>query len=68
MTEDELKALEKQVKKLKRIATERAGEVHDLVEDRLLSDFNDLPGLAQATVEACKAWEEASKELKAANS
>lgn len=68
MTEDELKALEKQVKKLKRIATERAGEVHDLVEDRLLSDYKDLPDIAQATVEACKAWEEANRELKAAQS
>jgi len=68
MTEDELKALEKQVKKLKRVATERAGEVHDLVEDRLLSDYKDLPELAQATVEACKAWEEANRELNAAQS
>lgn len=68
MTEDELKALEKQVKKLKRIATERAGEVHDLVEDRLLSDYKDLPEMAQATVDACQAWAEATKELKAAKS
>lgn len=68
MTEDELKALEKQVKKLKRVATEWAGQVHDLVEDRLMSDYKDLPELAQSTVEACKAWEEANRELKAAKS
>lgn len=68
MTEDELKALEKQVKKLKRIATERAGEVHDLVEDRLLNDYKELPEMAQATVDACQAWAEANKELKAAKS
>jgi len=68
MTEDELKALEKQVKKLKRVATEWAGQVHDLVEDRLMSDYKDLPELAQSTVEACKAWEEADSALKAAKS
>jgi len=68
MTEDELKALEKQVKKLKRVATEWAGQVHDLVEDRLMSDYKELPELAQSTVEACKAWEEANRELKAAKS
>jgi hypothetical protein len=39
MTDDELKNLEKAVKKAKRIATERAGELHDLVEDRLPAAF-----------------------------
>jgi hypothetical protein len=68
MTEEELKDLEKQVKKLKRIATEWAGQVHDLVEDRLLAGYSELPELAQSTVKACQAWEEANKQLKAAKS
>ena len=66
MTEEELKDLEKKVKKLKRIATEWAGKVHDLVEERIPADYRELPELAQSTVEACQAWEAASKELKAA--
>ena len=68
MTEEELKDLEKQVKKLKRIATEWAGQVHDLVEERLPASYRELPELAQSTFEACQAWEEASKQLNAAKS
>lgn len=66
MTDEELKDLEKQVKKLKRIATEWAGQVHDLVEERLPAAYSELPELAQSTFEACQAWEEAEKQLKAA--
>ena len=65
MTEEELKDLEKQVKKLKRIATEWAGQVHDLVEERLLASYHELPELAQSTFEACQAWEAAEQQLKA---
>jgi len=67
MTEDELKDLEKEVKKLKRMASERAGELHDLVEDRLPAAFEDIPAVAQATYDACKAWAEANDRLKAAS-
>ena len=35
MSEDELKALKKEVSTKKRIATEWASQIHDLVEDRL---------------------------------
>lgn len=65
MTEDELKALEKSVRKLKRIASEKAGELHDLVEDRLPAAYEEIPGVAAETYEACKAWAEAEKSLKA---
>lgn len=68
MTEEELKELEKKVKKLKRIATEWAGQVHDLVEERLPASYHELPELTQSTFEACQAWEEANKQLKAAKS
>lgn len=63
MTEEEIKALEKDVKKKKRIATECASEVHDLVEDTLWSNYNTLPELAQKTVSACEAWMEAKTKL-----
>ena len=49
MTPEELKALQKEVRKAKRIATEKAGELHDLVEDRLPSAYEETPVIAQAT-------------------
>lgn len=63
MSDDELKALEKDVNKKKRIATEWASQIHDLVEDRLLSAYNELPELARQTQEACMAWAEAKAKL-----
>lgn len=65
MNEDELKALQKNVRKKKRIATEMASEVHDLVEDRLWTDYENLIELSRKTYEACQAWAEADQALKA---
>ena len=67
MSDDEIKALEKAAKKAKRIATERAGELHDLVEDRLPAAFEEIPGIAQACYDACRAWAEADAALRAAS-
>lgn len=61
MSEDELKQLDKEVKKRKRIASEWASQLHDLVEDRLPAAYGELPAMAQSTYDACKAWEEANK-------
>jgi len=66
MTEKEMKVLQKQVRKAKRIATERAGELHDLVEDRLPAAFEELPAMADACYQACQDWENANAELQAA--
>jgi hypothetical protein len=66
MSGDEAKELEKEVKKLKRIASERAGELHDLIEDRLPAAYQDIPAIAQATYDACKTWAEANARLTAA--
>ena len=66
MTPEELKSLEKAVSKAKRIASERASELHDLVEDRLPAAYEELPAIAQATYDACRAWAEANAQLKAA--
>jgi len=63
MTEDELKALDKEVKKLKRISTEWAGQLHDLVEDKLPGGYLELPAIAQSTFEACETWAAANKRL-----
>ncbi len=63
MTEEELKDLEKEVRKLKRIASEWAGQLHDLVEDRLPAGYQEIPGIAQSTFDACKAWADANAKL-----
>jgi len=66
MSPDELKALQKAVRKARRIATEKAGEMHDLVEDRLPAAYDEIPRLAQETFDACKVWAEANEKLQAA--
>ena len=66
MTPEELKVLQKAVKKAKRIATERAGELHDLVEDRLPAAFEEIPSMSQATYDACQAWARATARVQAA--
>lgn len=63
MGEEELKALQKEVSQKKRIASEWASQVHDLVEDRLLSGYEELPELAQRTRQACLEWAEAKARL-----
>ncbi|PVV23419.1 MAG: hypothetical protein B6D78_03140 [gamma proteobacterium symbiont of Ctena orbiculata] len=66
MSPEELKALNKAAKRAKRIATEKAGELHDLVEDRLPAAYEEIPAMAQATYDACVAWAEADAACKAA--
>ncbi len=61
-----LAALDKEVKKLKRISSEWASQMHDLVEDRLPAGYLEIPALAQSTYDACKNWAEASARLAAA--
>lgn len=63
---EELKALEKEVKKTKRLASEQAMILHDLIEDSLPEGYEKIMGIASATYDACKAWDEASQKLKAA--
>lgn len=66
MTPEELKDLGKKMKKAKRIATEKAGELHDLVEDRLPAAYEEIMGIAQECYDACVAWDVARKEFEAA--
>lgn len=63
MSEEEIKDLEKEVKRLKRVASEWAGQMHDLVEERLPAAYEEIPALAQSTFDACRAWAEATSRL-----
>jgi hypothetical protein len=62
----DLAALDKEVKKLKRISSEWAAQMHDLVEDRLPAGYREIPALAQSTYDACQAWADACARLAAA--
>lgn len=66
MNDAELKDLEKETKRLKRIASEHASQMHDLVEDRLPAAYEEIPAIAQATFDACRAWAEANARCVAA--
>lgn len=66
MNQEELKALDKDVKRLKRISSEWASQLHDLVEDKLPAGYEQIPGIAQSTYDACQAWEVANAKLAAA--
>ena len=66
MTEEDIRKLEKEVKKTKRLASEQAMELHDLIEDRLPEAYGELLGIANATYVACKSWDEANRKLLAA--
>lgn len=66
MTEEEIKALDKEVKKLKRISSEWASKLHDLVEDGLPARYEEIHGISQSTYEACQAWAVANAKLEAA--
>jgi hypothetical protein len=63
MSDEEIKDLDKEVKRLKRIASEWAAKMHDLVEERLPASYEEIPALAQATYDACLAWATANSRL-----
>ena len=63
LSREKLAALDKEVKKLKRIASEWAAQMHDLIEDRLPAAYQEIPALSQSTFDACKAWADASARL-----
>ena len=66
MSEAAIHTLDKEVRRLKRLAAEAAGQLHDLVEDRLPAAFHEIPEISQTTFEACRAWAEANARLRAA--
>lgn len=65
MSQD-LQALEKEVAKAKRIASEWASKLHDLVEDRLPAAYEEIPEISKGTYDACKIWADANQRLKEA--
>lgn len=51
---EEQKAIKKEFAKHKRKVTEVAGEIHDIVEDTIWTDYNKLPDLSEKVIELMK--------------
>jgi len=66
MDAKEMSELEILVNKLKFRAGQKASDLHDLIEDRLLTGFEDIPSFAESAYLACKEWSAKNKELLAA--
>jgi len=66
MKAEEIGELEILVNKLKFKAGQKASDLHDLIEDRLMTDFEDIPSYAKTAHEACREWSTKNKELQAA--
>lgn len=56
--------LEKAVNKAKFALMQKAGELHDLIEDRLPGDYKDIPAYAEAAYRAGVVWDELNSRLK----
>ena len=67
MSEDEIKVLTKDMNKKKRIATDWASQIHDVVEDTLWADYSKLTELAANTIAACEEWKAAKTKLEQVN-
>jgi hypothetical protein len=63
MTAEEISELEILVNRLKFSAGQKASDLHDLIEDRLLADFESIPSMAETTYKACKEWSTKNNEL-----
>lgn len=61
MTDEELKVLKKTASTKKRIASDLASKIHDLVEDTYWNEYPSLPELAAEAVSACEDWAAAKK-------
>jgi len=63
MTTEEIKELDAKVRKARFVLSQKAGALHDLIEDRLPADYLEIPAYAEAAFQACKTWDELNKQL-----
>ena len=52
MTAEEIKELDGKVKKARFVLSQKAGALHDLIEDRLPADYLEIPVLAEEAFQA----------------
>ncbi len=63
MTEKQIKEVEKAVSKARFVLSQKAGDLHDLIEDRLPADYREIPEYAEAAFKACQMWDELNQQL-----
>ena len=63
MTEEQIKELEKAVSKARFVLSQKAGNLHDLIEDRLPADYREIPEYAEEAFKACQKWDELNQQL-----
>ena len=63
MNEEKIKELEKAVSKARFVWSQKAGAMHDLIEDRLPADYKEIPQYAADTFEACQEWDKLNQQL-----
>jgi len=68
MSTSEIIELEKAVNKAKFRLTQEAGALHDLIEDRLMSDFKDIPAFSEAVFKAACEWNAIREKLNSVKS
>ncbi len=62
----EIIELEKAINKAKFKLTQEAGALHDLIEDRLMIEFENIPAFSEATYNAAIEWYTLKQKLSAA--
>jgi hypothetical protein len=63
MTETEIKDLEKAISKARFVLSQKASALHDLIEDRLPSDYKEIMAYAESTYKACHEWDVLNQQL-----
>jgi len=63
MSELEVKELEKAVTKARFALSQKAGLLHDLIEDRLPADYKEIPSYAEAVYKAAQYWDLLNQKL-----
>ena len=63
MTTEEIKELDAKVRKARFVLSQKAGALHDLIEDRLPADYLEIPAYAEDAFQACKTWDELNKKF-----
>ena len=51
---EETADMKKELARLRRLASDIASEIHDIVEDTLWTDYGKLEGLGKSLAEACE--------------
>lgn len=66
MSTEDIKELEKAVQKARFVLSQKASVLHDLIEDRLPSDYQEIPHCSSELFAACEEWDKLNQRFIAA--